>query len=70
MVNHADVVVLLLRKKCSKFVTKWADVEEIIDLYAEIPSFHEKYSGLPKQLPPSLTDGAWGSVLQPESAFV
>ncbi|CAG8728189.1 14086_t:CDS:1 [Funneliformis caledonium] len=36
-----------------------ADIEEIIDLYAEIPSFHEKYSGLLKQLPPSIINEAW-----------
>ncbi|CAG8748247.1 4810_t:CDS:1, partial [Funneliformis mosseae] len=36
-----------------------ADIEEIIDLYAEIPSFHEKYSGLLKQLPPSIINEVW-----------
>ncbi|CAI2186853.1 6578_t:CDS:2 [Funneliformis geosporum] len=36
-----------------------ADIEEIIDLYAEIPSYHERYSGLLKQLPPSIINEAW-----------
>ena len=36
-----------------------ADIEEIINLYAEIPSFHEKYLGLLNQLPPSIINETW-----------
>ncbi|RIB07892.1 hypothetical protein C2G38_2213113 [Gigaspora rosea] len=35
------------------------DIEEIIDLYAEIPSFHEDYKYLLNKLPPSLINDAW-----------
>ena len=35
-----------------------AYIEEI-DLYAEIPTFHEKYSGLLKQLPLSIISDVW-----------
>ncbi|RIB02987.1 hypothetical protein C2G38_2171498 [Gigaspora rosea] len=35
------------------------DIEEIIDLYAEIPSFHKDYTYLLNQLPQSLINDAW-----------
>ncbi|RIB08404.1 hypothetical protein C2G38_2211740 [Gigaspora rosea] len=35
------------------------NIEEIIDLYAKIPSFHEDYKYLLNKLPPSLINDAW-----------
>ena len=36
-----------------------SDIEDIIDLYAEIYSFHKDYTSLLNQLPPSLINDAW-----------
>src|SRR3954449_8814302 len=40
-----------------------ADIEEIIDLYAEIPTFHPDYKPIIDKMPPSLVKRAFGQLL-------
>ena len=40
-----------------------ADIEEIIDLYAEIPTFHPDYKHIIDKMPPSLVKRAFDQLL-------
>ena len=40
-----------------------ADIEEIIDLYAEIPTFHPDYKPIIDKMPPSLVKRAFDQLL-------
>ncbi|GBC04065.1 hypothetical protein RclHR1_00550010 [Rhizophagus clarus] len=40
-----------------------ADIEEIIDLYAEIPTFHPDYKPIIDKIPPSLVKRAFDQLL-------